>query len=77
MIKRVLFTLVLAAQFLAISAVKNINLQAQPTFAVLRADDPTPCPDCDASSGPPLAMLRADDPTPCPDCDASSGPPRA
>jgi hypothetical protein len=75
MIKRILFTSVLAAQFLAISAVKNINVQARPmASADMRADDPPPCPECDASSGPNLAELRADDPAPCPECDASAGP---
>ena len=75
MIKRVMFTTVLAAQFLAISAVKNTTVQVQPKISAdMRTDDPSPCPDCDASSGPNLAELRADDPSPCPDCDASSGP---
>ena len=76
MIKRVLFTSVLAAQFLAISAVKNIGIQVQSaaTSSDKRADDPSPCPDCDASSGPNVAELRADDPAPCPECDASAGP---
>ncbi len=60
-IKRILYTSILAAQFLTIGA--------------LRADDPFPCPDCDPGSGqgPELALLRADDPFPCPDCDPGSG----
>ena len=77
MVKRVLFTSVLAAQFFAISAVKNINGQDKPTVAVMRADDPTPCPGCDGTAGPPLALSRADDPTPCPGCDGTAGPPLA
>jgi positive regulator of sigma E activity len=78
MTKRMLLTSILAAQFLALPAVKNIKDQARPQFSAdMRADDPTPCPDCDASAGPGtgnLAVLRTDDPTPCPDCDASAGP---
>jgi hypothetical protein len=79
MIKRVLFTMVLAAQFLAISAVKNINVQTQPTTSVdmIATDDPAPCPGCPCGAGgpPPPQVMRADDPAPCPTCDASSGPP--
>jgi hypothetical protein len=70
MIKRVLFTTVLAAQFLAISAVKNTSVQAQPTVSAdMRADDPYPCPECDANTP---AVARADDPYPCPECDANT-----
>ena len=61
MIKRLVFTSIIAAQFLIISAVKNVDTQKQPTFSAdKRADDPPPCPDCDAGSGPPpLAVLTA------------------
>jgi len=75
MIKRVLFTMVLAALFVGISAAKNISVLEQPAISAdMRADDPAPCPDCCASAGPGLAELRADDPAPCPDCCASAGP---
>jgi hypothetical protein len=81
MIKRVLFTSVLAAQFLAISAVTKVNVQAQAASVDMRADvsasaqpcDPTPCPECDAGT-PPLAEAQPCDPTPCPECDAGTPP---
>src|SRR3982074_13667 len=75
MVKRMLFTSILTAQFLAFPAVRNINIHARPVVSAdMRTDDPTPCPECDASAGPLLAQLRTDDPTPCPECDASAGP---
>jgi len=69
MIKRVMFTTVLAAQFLAISAVGNTVIVRSAVSADMRADDPSPCPECDACT-PAVAIAVADDPSPCPECDA-------
>ena len=63
MIKRVLFTTILAAQFVAFSA------------TLLRTDDPLPCPDCDPAPLPPAVVMLTDDPLPCPDCDPAPLPP--
>jgi hypothetical protein len=63
MIERIVFTAVLAAQLLAIGAVKNVSVQMPPaSSADMRADDPFPC-----TAPPPtsLAELRMDDPFPC------------
>ena len=60
MIKRVLFTSILAAQFVAFSA-------------VARTDDPVPCGDCDTPFGLASAVKLADDPVPCGDCDTPFG----
>jgi len=92
MIKRAVFTSMVAAQFLAISAVygpasrPDGDVSRGPaklaSLTDMRTDDPVPCPDCGAESGPAqrggLTDMRADDPVPCPDCGAESGPaPRA
>ena len=91
MIRRLLFSSIVATQFIAFSATgRDDAFRAQdfgsgiasgPSVAVLRADDPLPCPDCDPPDGnPPLMLaslsgLRADDPLPCPDCDPPDGNP--
>lgn len=63
MIERIVFTAALAAQLLAVAAVKNISIQTPPaSSADMRADDPYPCT---APPPPPLAELRTDDPYPC------------
>jgi len=58
MIKRVLYTSILAAQLLTISAMR--------TEASLRPLD------CKAGSQQ-VALTRADDPIPCPECAAGTG----
>ena len=80
MIKRIVFTSILAAQFLTISAMRDSNsLPSQGsdtgTSLLTRADDPFPCPNCSPGSGqgPSLALMRADDPFPCPNCSPGSG----
>jgi hypothetical protein len=65
MIKRVLFTSLFAAQFLAISAMTSINLQAEATSVDTNTCDPIPCPDC---CKPPAVLAQPCDPIPCPDC---------
>jgi hypothetical protein len=89
MIKRLLFSSIVATQFIAFSATgRDDAFRAQdfgsgiasgPSVAVLRADDPLPCPECDPpDGGPPVtlaSLLRADDPLPCPECDPPDGGP--
>jgi hypothetical protein len=86
MIRRLLFTSIVATQFLAFSAVvrddafRGSDLSAGngrgSLTPVLRAEDPVPCPECDPPDGPPgLSVLRAEDPVPCPECDPPNAPP--
>src|SRR6266513_2229251 len=88
MIKRLLFSSIVATQFFAFSAIGRVDASRCPDLSsgsphnalVARAEDPLPCPDCDPPNGPPtpglvsLAVLRAEDPLPCPDCDAPNVP---
>src|SRR6266567_2089288 len=84
MIRRLLFSSILATQFIAFSAIvrddafRGSDLRSGDgrgsLTAALLADDPVPCPDC----GPPpglvsLSGMLADDPVPCPDCDPPPG----
>src|SRR5258705_211883 len=88
MIRRFLFSSIVAAQFIAFSAIGRDNAVRDRDFssgdglsvAVLRAEDPVPCPECDPPDGPPLTLvslsaMRAEDPVPCPECDPPDGPP--
>ena len=62
MLKRVVFTIILAAGTFAVTAAQ-------------RADDPYPCPECgpDSGNGPIARLALADDPYPCPECGPDSG----
>jgi len=68
--RKVLFTSILAAQFLA--------MQSAYGKIVTHTDDPFPCGNCDESQGPAqltsAAMKLNDDPFPCGNCDESQGP---
>jgi hypothetical protein len=89
MIRRLLFSSIVATQFIALCATARDDAFRGQEFssghslsaAVLRTDDPYPCPDCDPPDGPPpvrlasISGMRADDPYPCPDCDPPDGPP--
>ena len=89
--RRLLFSSIVVAQFIAFSAIGRDDAFRGQTFSsgngtsvtVTRAEDPVPCPDCapnDPGGGPPelKLVLRAEDPVPCPDCepdDPGGGPP--
>ena len=90
MIKRFLFSSIVAAQFIAYSAIGGVDAFRCPdlssgsgdglSVAMSRVDDPYPCPECDPPDSPPLALaslsgMRADDPYPCPECDPPDSPP--
>jgi len=86
MIKRLLFSSIVAAQLIAFSAIvrddafRGSDLRAGngtgSLTAVSRAEDPVPCPECDKPDGPPgFSVLRAEDPVPCPECDPPNAPP--
>ncbi len=73
MTKRLLFSSIVATQFIAFSAVGRDDAfrcqdlssgnRSVASAAQSRADDPVPCPDCN-----PPGLAAADDPVPCPDC---------
>jgi hypothetical protein len=88
MIRRLLFSSIIATQFIAFSAIGRDDAFRGQDFgsgnglsvALLRTDEPVPCPECDPPDGPPLTLvslsvLRADEPVPCPECDPPDGPP--
>ncbi len=67
MIRRLLFSSILATQFIAFSAIvrddafRGSDLRSGDgrgsLTAALLADDPVPCPDCDPPNGPPSPGL--------------------
>ena len=84
MIRRLLFSSILATQFIAFSAIvrddafRGSDLTSSngrgSLTATLQAEDPVPCPECDPPNDlsltrSPLPALRAEDPVPCPECD--------
>src|SRR6266568_1368731 len=84
MIRRLLFSSILATQFIAFSAIvrddafRGSDLRSGDgrgsLTAALLADDPVPCPDCDPPNGPPSPVLPSpsgmlsDAPRPSPHC---------
>src|SRR5260221_9323627 len=84
MIRRLLFSSILATQFIAFSAIVRDDAFRGSEFAsgngrgsltaALQAEDPLPCPECDPPNDLSLRLasvpaLRAEDPLPCPECD--------
>jgi hypothetical protein len=84
MIRRLLFSSILATQFIAFSAIVrddafrgsglSFGAGRGSLTAALLADEPVPCPECDPPNDlsltlASLAALRAEDPFPCPECD--------
>ncbi len=88
MMRRLLFSSIIATQFIALSALGRDDAFRGQDFrsghslsvAVLRTDEPVPCTECDPPDGPPLTLaslsgMRADEPVPCTECDPPDGPP--